>query len=89
MHIEEWFFDPGEIESQLRKDVVGGLRMIATAIENGQMDAQVLQCAANGMNANWRDTRAHMLVTLDLAAEIRTPIDVPHGIGAGERKKLA
>jgi hypothetical protein len=65
-------FDPDGIEASLRRDLSAGLRQIAQAIESGQMDARLLNCRATAFASDWRDQRAHVLVTLDLAAEIRS-----------------
>lgn len=88
MAIEQAFFDPGEIAVQLGRSVSGGLRMIADAVDAGQLDARILQCAASGFGTDRRDTRAHLLVKLDLAAEIRRPIDVIDRLGTDLKKEL-
>jgi hypothetical protein len=88
MAIERAIFEPDEIAVQLGRSVSAGLRVIADAIDAGQMDARVLQCAANGLSADWRDTRAHVLVKLDLASEIRKPINMLERLGTDGNKEL-
>ncbi len=71
-------FDPAELSVRLACDLAGGLRMIADALEAGQMEGRLLQCEGNGfLQTSWRDARAHVLVKLDLAAEVRRVVRAP------------
>lgn len=76
-------FDMERLEVELHRDLAGSLRRIAEAIEAGELDGRVLQCRANGFLGGRGDQRAHVLVKLDLAAEIRRPVEVVEALAAG------
>ncbi len=88
MPIERCFFDPERLAMQLRINTAQALRMIADALDDGQMDVQLVGCIPHGMSRNWRDQRAHLMVKLDLAAQIHLPVQVPDRLEHGERKEL-
>jgi hypothetical protein len=69
--MEATVFDPEEIAVQLGRNLPHGLRMIADAVEAKQIDGRLLHCGGYGLSLGSRDTRAHILVKLDLAAEPR------------------
>ncbi len=86
MPVERWFFDPDELAKQLQVNMANALRTLADAVDSGQVDALLVGCNAHGLSRNWRDTRAHMLVKIDLAAQIHLPVSTQ--LEHGERKEL-
>ena len=76
MAITKAVFDIEQVEIQAASDMPGFLRMLANSIEAGEIDARVLHCSPHGMGG-LHDQRAHVLVKLDLAAEIRKTVQIP------------
>lgn len=79
--MDRWthIFDADSIAVEARRDIASCLRMLADAVDAGQIDATLIGCEGNGFaNRNWRDTRAHLIFKMDLAAEVRTAIEVPN-----------
>lgn len=63
-------FTPGEITAAMDRNLPAALRELADAIEAGKIDGKLIDCNGNGFTAK-NDTRAHLLLRIDLAAEIR------------------
>ena len=66
---ERQVFDPDSIRAALEIDLPNGLRALADAIEAKEIDGQVNSVKANALTQHWRDTRMHIFVTLDVAAQ--------------------
>ena len=62
-------FDPDNIRIALERNLPEGLRALADAIEAKQIDGRLTSIQGNGF-VHWRDTRAHLKVVLDIAAEV-------------------
>jgi hypothetical protein len=67
-------FTPDEIQAALDKNLATGLRQLADAIEGGAIDGKVIDCQGNGFTAKG-DDRAHVMLRIDLAAEIRKVLE--------------
>ncbi len=63
-------FDPGAMEAMFRKDVSLALRTLLDEVEAERVDCRLWRVMATGLHQHWSDTRAHVLVTLDVAAEV-------------------
>ena len=63
-------WEPTEIELALKQDLATALRKLADDIETGRMEGKFWKMQGNGMTPRY-DQRAHMLVTIDLAAPLR------------------
>ncbi len=68
------FFDPDSIRQALKTDIVAGLRCLADSIENGSVDGRFIKM--EGVGSHRADHRAHMQVTLDIAAEVKRIVNV-------------
>ena len=66
---ERQVFDPDSIRDALELHLPEALRALADAIEAKDIDGQIISVKANAMSQHWRDTRMHLLVTLDIAAQ--------------------
>lgn len=64
-------FDADSLRQRLEKALPETLRMMADAIERGELFAETVGFAPWGMNKNPNDTRMHILVKLHLASEMR------------------
>ena len=62
-------FDPDEIRNVCRQNLAQGLRAIADALDAGELEGKLLEVRGNGF-VSWRDTRAHVVVAIDLAAQV-------------------
>jgi len=67
-------WEPTEIELALKQDLATGLRKIADEIEAGRMEGKFWKMQGNGMTPRY-DQRAHMLVTIDIAAPLRQQLE--------------
>lgn len=69
-------FTPDEIQAKLDRNLAAGLRELAAAIEAGQIDGKLIDCQGNGLwSARSNDTRAHLMLRVDLAAPIRQVLE--------------
>ena len=66
---ERMIFDPDSIRVALQANLPEGLRMLATAIDLGEFDGKLLRAEPHGMTSR-NDPRAHILISLDIAAEV-------------------
>lgn len=69
MNRERHTFDPHSIQAALDRDLPGGLRAIADALEAGDICGKFISAMGHGFTS-CHDTRAHVLVKIDLAAEV-------------------
>jgi hypothetical protein len=68
-------FDPGRLESGLRGKLPATLREMADAIERGDLFAEHAGFTPWGFHTNVHDHRAHFLLKLHIASEIRKAIE--------------
>lgn len=79
-------FDADEIQTQLDRDLAAGLRMLADALDQGQIEGRLIR--AQGVAGAWIDPRAHVLVSIDIAAQVLTLrkgpqlVELPEKVGA-------
>ncbi len=66
---ERFILDIDGMENLLRKDIVAALRMLASEVESGNIDCKLLSFMPHGF-APAHDTRAHIRITLDVAADV-------------------
>lgn len=59
-------FDPDHMETEMRRDLPSGLRLLADAIEMGRMTGNVMSFVPAG----GRDDQIHIRVSLALAAPV-------------------
>ena len=78
-------WEPIEIEIALKHDLIAGLRKIADDIEASRMEGKFWKMQGNGMTPRY-DQRAHMLVTIDIAAPLQQQLETET---SGERTTLA
>lgn len=71
MSTEIHTFDPSTIQTALDRDLPNGLRMLADALEAKQIDGWLIS-AQGRAGAGPHDTRAHVLVKINLAAQVFT-----------------
>jgi hypothetical protein len=69
-------FDPDRLQVEMERDLPKALRDLADAIESDQIDGKLMGFIPYGFNADRRDSRAHVMVKLHLAAEIRQQLRV-------------
>ena len=81
MTSETAVFDPEAIRTLLDRDLVAGLRAVADAIAAGSMDGRFL--GFQGVGGRRGDDRAHVLVTLDLAAAVVSVRESRCELGSG------
>lgn len=62
-------FDPDEIRAVCHTNLAAGLRAIADALDAGELTGTLYGVTGNGF-VSWRDTRAHVILSVDLAAEV-------------------
>lgn len=70
MATEMSVFDPDAIQTTLDRDLAGGLRMLAEAIEQGAMLGRLV--SAEGVAGGRRDAEAAVLVRIVVSAPVRT-----------------
>jgi hypothetical protein len=63
-------FTPGAIETALDKNLAGGLRQLADALEAGAIDGKCIDCKGHGFVPKG-DERAHLMLRIDLAAPVK------------------
>ena len=72
--VEIVVWEPTEIELALKQDLATALRKLADDIETGRMEGKFWKMQGNGMTPRY-DQRAHMLVTIDLAAPLQQQLE--------------
>lgn len=75
---ERQVFDPDSMREALGRDLPNGLRALADAIEAKDIEGQLCSVKGTALFQHWRDTRMHIHVTLDLAAQAfrwSTPVE--------------
>ena len=70
MPIEMAHFDADSIQTELDKDLAGGLRMLADAIDGGMLTGRLT--SAEGVAGGARDERIHVLLKVVVTAPGRT-----------------
>ena len=68
MNAEVRVFDADAIQQTMDRNLAAGLRMLADAIESGQLEGRLMRAQAVG----GRDDRAHIVVSIDVAAPVFT-----------------
>lgn len=64
-------FTPDEIQAALDRNLAAGLRQLADAIESGAIEGKCIDCQGNGFTGPKVDSRAHLMLRIDLAAPIK------------------
>jgi hypothetical protein len=72
-------FDASRLQSGLERRLPHVLREMADAIERGEMFAELTGFTPWGFNKDPRDARAHFVVKLHIASEIRKEIETKEG----------
>jgi hypothetical protein len=70
MAIEIAHFDADSIQTELDRDLAGGLRMLADAIDGGMLTGRLT--SAEGIAGGARDERIHMLLKVVVSSAART-----------------
>lgn len=66
---ERAVFDPDEIRVLCQANLAVGLRVIADALDAGELAGTLYGVTGNGF-VSWQDTKAHVILKIDLAAEV-------------------
>lgn len=64
------YFTPDEIQSAMDKNLATGLRQLADALDAGAIEGKCIDCKGHGFGPK-DDSRAHLLLRIDLAAPIK------------------
>ena len=67
-------FDPTSIQTECDRNLARGLRMVADALDAGQLDGKCISVQGHGFIGP-QDQRAHVLLKIDLAAPVFTRRD--------------
>jgi hypothetical protein len=68
------YFDPGSIRDLGDRDLPACLRAVAADLESGQLAGRLID--VRGVGGARMDSRAHVILSVDLAAEVRRTIHV-------------
>lgn len=69
-------FDPDSIGEAMRASVPEALRALADAIDAGEIEARFISAKAHGLH-DYRDTRMHLDLRIDLAAHAELAVAQP------------